>query len=534
MGKFDSLFDVNISLASVSVQQKGFGRPLIIGNSNRMGSDLFRVYTSTAGMVSDGFLITDPEYIAASKVFSQPIAPPDIMVGYTPTDAVAQVEVIKVATATNDFSYVVTVNGESATFLSDSSATAAEIVTGLIAAINALSGAAAWTAAALTGYTDRFKITSDVAGTPITVVLGTTKLTKKQFESIKVNTVTDAFEYTMTVNGQTASYTSGTGATAAQIRDGLMTALAAFLPGMSITATSVSTDTVSLEAPDEATNFVISMGTTKLVMTGSTLNAAGGAANGLTAIVAAGGKSWYGLVMTQSKLKADILDAAAWIEAQTYAYIFIGCSDDSDVLTTATDDIASTLKGLSYLRTAFFWHDAPATMPPAAWLGEEFPKQPGSSNYAWKTLAGIAATADTVLTDSKIANADTKNANYYIVVGGVPVTLMGKMAGGQWIDVVVGRDWIKANMQQDLLSLQVTKPKIGFNDAGIGDLANVLRSVLDRSVTFGIIDSYTITVPKASDFTSDQRNTRILPSIPWTAKLTGAINGLVVNGNLVP
>ncbi len=180
------------------------------------------------------------------------------MVGYTPSSPVAQVEVVKVATVTNAFNYSVTINGETAVYLSDSDATAAEIVAGLVSAINGLVGAANYTAAA----TDRLSITSDVAGQEFTLELGTVKLTKPQFEVITVDTVTDNFKYTLLVNGVEASFTSGVSTTAQLIRDGLLTSLATFLAGMGITATSISTDKFSLEHTTEL--FTITVGTTKL------------------------------------------------------------------------------------------------------------------------------------------------------------------------------------------------------------------------------------------------------------------------------
>ena len=528
--KLDSIVAVNISLAAVAVQQKGFGRGLILGASNRMGTDLFRVYTSAASMIDDGFQITDPEYLAAVKYFSAPIAPEDVMVGYAPTSPVAQVEVVTVATATSTFNYVVSINGASATFLSDSDATKAEIVTGLISAINTL--AAGVTAAVITNVTDRFKVTANVPGTGFTMTFGTTKLTKPDYRLIKVDTVTDDFDYTVLVDGVEALYNSGTGATATTIQGGLLAAINALAGG--VTAVAVSTDEVSVVANVEATPFTIAMGTTKLLVSGTVVNALGGVTNGLNAILAAGGKNWYGLILTSTRVKADILEAAAWIEASDYDYIFSACNDDADVLTNVATDLLSLLKAFAYLRTFFTWSDQHAYYPDAAWLGEEFPKQPGSSNYAWKTLVGVLPTTQDVLTDSKISILEGKNGNYYMEVGGINVTQSGKMAGGQFIDVIVGRDWLKSNIQAAVFQVMLNTPKVNFDDSGIGLLSNALRSILQLGKDYGILESFVITTPAASSFSSTQRGTRILPSIPWSATLAGAINKVTINGALVP
>jgi hypothetical protein len=198
--------------------------------------------------------------------------------------------------------------------------------------------------------------------------------------------------------------------------------------------------------------------------------------------------------------------------------------------------VASELKALSYLRTGYVWSDDQAHFPEAAWFGGMLPTTPGKSNWAFKTLPGILPTDQSVLTDTKIAFLEGKNGNYYMTVGGVNITQSGVMSGGEWIDVVVGRDWLKAGLQQDIFFLQVTVPKIGFDDAGIGLLVNAIKARLQQGVDNGIIEegSINVTTPLASSFSSSQKNTRILPSIPWTATLKGAINNLTVTGNLVP
>jgi hypothetical protein len=429
----DSIIAVNISLQAAAVQQKGFGRGLILGSSNRLtGGDLYRIYASAAAMLADTFLTSDPEYKAAVAYFSQSPSPADVMVGYGVAD-VAQVETIT-PTAVNLTLYTVTVNGVAYTYTSDGTATAAEIVTGFITAIN---------------------------------------------------------------GGQSAVTASGT----------TTLILTAATAGVSFTVTIGANLAIAHTTPDT------------------------GVDTALTAIVAAGGKAWYGLILTTHTL-GDITQAAAWIEAQPYGYIFVGCSQDSAVLTNVSTDVASLLQAANYLRTTYLWSDDLAHCPDAAWLGREFPATPGSSNFAFKALTGVTPTTNAVLTDSKIALLDGKNGNYYVSVGGVPVTQIGKMAGGQWIDVVIGRDWIKANLQQAIFNVLVAMPKVNFDDAGIGIIANAVRGVLKQAKDNGILTDYNITVPLASSFTSAQRNLRVLPSIPFTATLAGAINGLTINGNI--
>ena len=435
----DSIVAVNISLAAAAVQQKGFGRGLILGGSNRFqGGVLWKIYSTPAAMITDGFLTSDPEYKAAVAYFSQQISPPDVMVGYASAD-VAQVETI----------------------------------------------------------------------TPTAVDLAT---------------------YTVTINGVVSSFTAGSGTTATLIVTGLKAAIAAQSPALPV-VTSGST-TLILTATPAGDAFTCSVGT-NLVKVDTTPDA--GPDTALTAIQAQGGRAWYGLILC-SRTASDIEVAAAWIEANTYDYIFIGCSSDAGVLTSSSTDVASVLMGKNYLRTGLLWSDDQADFPDAAWEGYQFPQVPGSSNWAYNALAGITPTAESVLTDTAINNINAKNANYYLAVGITPVTQPGKMAGGQWIDVVIGRDWLKANIQQAIFQVLVTRPKVGFDDDGIGILANALRGVLRQGVANGILEagSIDINVPLASSFASGQKATRALPSIPWSATLVGAINTVTITGNIAP
>lgn len=62
---------------------------------------------------------------------------------------------------------------------------------------------------------------------------------------------------------------------------------------------------------------------------------------------------WYCL-LTPKRVSADIQEIALWIEAKTK--IYVANSQDADVLTVVTSDIASVLQTASYNRTAYLWH----------------------------------------------------------------------------------------------------------------------------------------------------------------------------------
>jgi len=63
---------------------------------------------------------------------------------------------------------------------------------------------------------------------------------------------------------------------------------------------------------------------------------------------------WY-MPVAISKAKADILEIAAWIATKDNK-AFIGCSEDADVISTATTDVASAMKALNYDNAGYLWH----------------------------------------------------------------------------------------------------------------------------------------------------------------------------------
>lgn len=81
MPSLNQIINVQISRQTKGVTQVGFGTPMILGSSNKMGSDLVRTYFDMTGVGAD-FAITDIEYIAANAIFSQAQTPPQIKIGY--------------------------------------------------------------------------------------------------------------------------------------------------------------------------------------------------------------------------------------------------------------------------------------------------------------------------------------------------------------------------------------------------------------------------------------------------------------------
>ena len=239
--------------------------------------------------------------------------------------------------------------------------------------------------------------------------------------------------------------------------------------------------------------------------------------------------TWYFLELT-SKTEHVVLEAAKTIEAMTK--LLIVRNDDAAGRTAATDDLLSQLKALNYFRTAVMYHTKPTQYADAGLVGRCAPLPPGSETWAYKTIAGVEADQ---FTDGEINNLDTKNANYYITMGGISVTVNGKVSGGEYIDIIRFIDWLQARMAERIYGTITSVDKIPYTDGGITVVENDMRAVLEAGVKAGGIASsqdYTITVPKAIEISPADKAARRLTGLKFTAKLAGAIHAVEITGNV--
>lgn len=249
------------------------------------------------------------------------------------------------------------------------------------------------------------------------------------------------------------------------------------------------------------------------------------------AAIQAEDNSWYGLVADQT-FAADVSSIAAWVEANK-KFAFYWTTDPDVVDATKSTDIASVLKGMAYDRAVVIWHPTPtagADYPDAAWMGEGFPYEPGSSTWAYKTLKGI--TPDNVA--GKETTLQNKNCNYYSEVGGVNITQEGKVASGEWIDIIIGTDWIEARLRESVYSAFVNNRKIPYDDTGIAVIEGLVKGVLNEAASKGILqaDSIVVTVPRFADIPQADKLARKLPDVKFTALYQGAIHRTTINGTI--
>ena len=176
-----------------------------------------------------------------------------------------------------------------------------------------------------------------------------------------------------------------------------------------------------------------------------------------------------------------------------------------------------------------------------AWFCKCFNYEPGSETWALKTLNLIEPAS---LTGTDMQDMKEQNINYYTTYAGKNVTQGGKTLGGEWIDVIRFRDWLKNDMQYRLFNLLYTHPKIPYTDEGISLVQNQMIASLTQGQRQGgiapdefdedgkLIPGFTVTVLLAATLTAADRASRVLSGCKFHARLAGAIHVVNVYGTL--
>ena len=151
----EDIVNVTISRNTTAVSRAGFGVALIMG-LNRISNLTYEEYTDAASLIIAGYQTTDPEYLAALAIFSQPISPTKVAIGRREVN----VSTLGVGIVADSVDYTCTVNGTPFTINSGVAATATTIITALKGAIDG--GSEPVTTGAVVA--DEITITSDVSG----------------------------------------------------------------------------------------------------------------------------------------------------------------------------------------------------------------------------------------------------------------------------------------------------------------------------------------------------------------------------------
>lgn len=187
-------------------------------------------------------------------------------------------------------------------------------------------------------------------------------------------------------------------------------------------------------------------------------------------------------------------------------------------------------------RTAVIFSESPEHAD-AAWIGAVGPWYPQSVTWKFKMPVGVSIPE---LKASEITTLENGHINFVTNEYKKNYIKNGCCADGEWIDAILGGDWIAITMREKLYDIFMSNPIIPYSDTGFATVAAGVFETLDEATEYGIIAAnaesgagiYNVTVPKRSTATDQQAALRQMPDIPWEAELAGAVHGTKVKGTL--
>lgn len=357
---------------------------------------------------------------------------------------------------------------------------------------------------------------------PQSIVIG-----RKQVDGVdgSIATVTNLGVYKLTINNVEFQFTADGTATAIEIVAGLKAAYDV-APITGITFTNNLDGTFDVDVSPAGTAWSIK-GSTNITLANKASVETWPAA---IAAVQAVNDTWYALTI-ESHTDADILAVAGDIESKKKIYAY--SSGDAAIKTTATTDIASQLKALSYDRTfGVYAPSADTEYPECALVGGQLQEQPGSNTWEYKTLSGVTVYK---LTGTETTNINNKNISSYEVVGGVNVVVGGMVASKEWIDVMVFVDFLESRMRERIWSRLVNSKKLAYTSSGLSIIEAEIRAQLAEGIRVGGLDEVPapqVFVPRVLDIAPNLRAQRIVEGITFSARLAGAISKVRLTGTV--
>lgn len=240
---------------------------------------------------------------------------------------------------------------------------------------------------------------------------------------------------------------------------------------------------------------------------------------------------WYA-IMIDSKTSADILAVAAVIQAERRVF---GASTADLAVTdpASTDDVGSMLRDGGFDRTFLVYATrAVSEHPEVAWVGGQISAVPGSNTWNFKSGAGV--TVDK-LSATQVSALDDKNVNYYTRLGGVNMFRTGTTSQGEWIDVIIGLDWVQARLQEQIFFRLATKKKVPMTQEGAAIIEAEIRHVLSQGEQNGLIATapkYVVRSPEVLNIPEIQRNQRVMGDFFFEFRLAGAVHKVIVRGTV--
>lgn len=186
--------------------------------------------------------------------------------------------------------------------------------------------------------------------------------------------------------------------------------------------------------------------------------------------------------------------------------------------------------------------------PDASYTGNVGPFYPTSVTWKFKrpqdgnapTSVGTKLISLPVLTEGERDRLLENHVNFLTEEYKRQYVKDGTCLNGEFIDIVLGGDWIAKRMRDLLYDILLANANINYDDAGFSFIATAVLQALNEAVDLNIIARdaesktgvFTVVIPKYSESTEEQRRNRTMPDITWEALLAGAVHQVKTKGVL--
>lgn len=354
---------------------------------------------------------------------------------------------------------------------------------------------------------------------------------------LAVGAVATGKVYSFTIKSGAASASISVTATGSDTTTTIATAIAAAVEASAVGSLVAATSALGVVtiAPTGTNPFAVSA----LVNFTDTYTSTVTAADALLKVLEADADIYF--VTSEDKSEAWVLAMAADVEARKLQYhVSVAGAANYGSYTKGTaisGDILGKLSDFGYFRTAGSYHQSAADFPELQLIGHNAPFDAGSVLWTNNvvTLEASKNVDGNVLTGSQQNNLQARNATFIRNEGGKNATRGGRVAGGEPIDNIRGRDALENEMKANLtsLSLSMKGTKLEYNNTGINQIRAVISKTLDLFVRRGFInENYQIQLPDERDIVASKKAAGIFDEGRFKAELSGGIELIDLFGTL--
>lgn len=272
-------------------------------------------------------------------------------------------------------------------------------------------------------------------------------------------------------------------------------------------------------------------------------------ANALTAINNSDSAWYYVCYLPDTLPKLEVSAVSTWLISNSKFGVFGSAEADviNETKVVDTDSLLATMNTAKALKMAYIYSSKFRSVT----TGEESfgfsdvgfatalsIREAGSFNPAYMELPSGCFVDN--LSGNQITNIMSKNGNFYHNVGGLDVTEEGRVpdgnAEGEWIDTIVGIDWLRSTMQETVFGFIASQSALGkkipYTDNGIAQIESVGRGVMDRGVEREFLNMYETKVTSRANTPVADIASRAYNGLSFQGQLAGAVNTVKIPVNL--